>query len=200
MNKTNLSLANMDVLNNLVAVVDGSPKNQNNMRTKNQMKLIALNFPPRNADYELNRVVGCNIYTELCGDVSQEDSVYMNSHSYNSVFGENRRDSSRRMKRLSVVKISPKEGGHPIYRKYVRNPYFKSLEDNQVALNPASIREMCSEGQRNSDLVGGDVVVSKGSCFMYYWNHPFHATRISMRLGVASILLALISIVIALLV
>ena len=59
---------------------------------------------------------------------------------------------------------------------------------------------ICGEGKCNADLVGGDVVVSKGSCFMYYWNHPFHATRISMRLGVVSILLALISIVIALLV
>lgn len=170
------------------------------MKTKNLKKLIALNFPPRNADYELNKVEGCNIYTELCGDKSQEDAVYMNSHSYNSVFGENRRDSSRRMKRLSIVKITPKDGGYPIYRKYVCNPYFKSLEENQVALNPASIREMCGKGQSNSDLVGKKVVVSKGSCFMYYWNHPFHATRISMRLGVASILLALISIVIALIV
>ena len=170
------------------------------MKTKNLKKLIALNFPPLNADYELNRVVGCNIYTELCGEVSQEDSVYMSSKSYSSVFGENRRDASRRMKRLSVVKITPKDSGYPIYRKYVCNPYFQSLEDNQVALNPASIREMCGEGKCNADLVGGEVVVSKGSCFMYYWNHPFHATRISMKLGVASILLALISIVIALIV
>lgn len=170
------------------------------MKTKSPKTLIALNFPPRNADYELNRVIGCNIYTELCGDKSQEDSVYMSSKSYNSVFGERRKDASRRMKRLSVVKISPENGGYPIYRKYVCNPYFQSLEENQVALNPASIREMCGEGKCNADLVGGDVVVSKGSCFMYYWNHPFHATRISMRLGVVSILLALISIVIALLV
>lgn len=104
------------------------------------------------------------------------------------------------MKRLSVVKITPENGGYAIYRKYVYNPYFKSIRNCQVALNPASIREMCGKGQSNSDLVGRDVAVSKGSCFMYYWNHPFHATRISMRLGVASILLALISIVIALLV
>lgn len=170
------------------------------MKTKNLKKLIALNFLPRYSGRILNEVVGCNIYTELCGEVSQEDSVYMSSKSYSSVFGENRKDSSRRMKRLSIVKITPKDGGYPIYRKYVCNPYFKSLEENQVALNPASIREMCGKGQSNSDLVGRDVVVSKGSCFMYYWNHPFHATRISMRLGVASILLALISIVIALLV
>ena len=183
-----------------MAAASAAAKNRNNMKTKNPKTLIALNFPPRNAGRELNKVEGCNIYTDLCGDESQEDSVYMNSHSYNSVFGENRRDSSRRMKRLSIVKITPKDGGYPIYRKYVCNPYFKSLKDNQVALNPASIREMCGEGKSNSDLVGGEVVVSKGSCFMYYWNHPFHATRISMRLGVASILLALISIVIALLV
>ena len=100
----------------------------------------------------------------------------MTPNSYQSVFGESRKDASRRMKRLSVVKITPKDSGYPIYR------------------------EMCGEGKSNSDLVGGEEVVSKGSCFMYYWNHPFHATRISMRLGVASILLALISIVITLLV
>lgn len=164
------------------------------------MKLIALNFLPQNAGRELDKVEGCNIYTSLCGVESQEDSVYMTPNSYQSVFGESRKDASRRMKRLSVVKISPKSGGYTIYRKYVFNPSFKLLEDGNVALNPASIREMCGKGQSNSDLVGGDVVVSKGCCFMYYWNHPFHATRVSMRLGVVSVLLAVISIIIALLV
>ena len=79
----------------------------------------------------------------------------MTPNSYQSVFGESRKDASRRMKRLSVVKITPKDSGYPIYRKYVCNPYFKSLKDNKVALNPASIREMCGEGKSNLDLVGG---------------------------------------------
>lgn len=173
---------------------------QQKIKTKNLKTLKALNFQPRNANHELNKAAEYNIYTDLCGDESQEDSVYMTPNSYQSVFGENRKNSSRRMKRLSVVKITPENGGYAIYRKYVYNPYFKSISNCQVALNPASIREMCGKGQSNSDLVGKEVVVSKGSYFMFYWNHPFHATRISMRLGVVSILLALISIVIALLV
>lgn len=63
-----------------------------------------------------------------------------------------------------------------------------------VVLHPASIRELTLN--ENSDIVGKTVEVGRGNCFCYFWNHPFHATRISMKLGVFSILLAIASILI----
>ena len=162
-------------------------------------KVIALNFPPKNGQGVINTVSGCNIFTDLCGDINQEDAVYMTSAAYADVFGKCRKDSSRCRNRLSVVKIYSSMTGKSIYRQYVLNPNFSGLTVGDIALNPASIRELCGPGFDNSDIVGKDVEVSKGCTFNYYWHHPFHATRISMKLGLISILLALVSIAISLL-
>ena len=162
-------------------------------------KVIALNFPPKNGGKPHNTVVGFNIFTYLCGDDEQEDSVYMSRDAFEEVFGKTRKESSRCKKRLAVVRIYSKVSKQAIHRKYVFNPDFVGITNKEIALNPASIRELCGRGFENEDIVGKDVYVSKGSKFLYYWNHPYHATRISMKLGVGSILLAFISIIIGLL-
>lgn len=81
-----------------------------------------------------------------------------------------------------------------IYRKYQYTPDFKGIKEDMIALHPASIRELVKED--NSEIVGKTVVVSRGNRFCYFWRHPYHATRISMKLGVPSIVLALISIIV----
>lgn len=159
--------------------------------------VIALNFPSKSGNSPINQVTGCNIFTDLCGDERQEDSVYMSTGAYKEVFGKSRKDSCRSRKRLSVVRIYSKETGKSIHRKYVYNADFSGLNDNMLALNPASIRELCGSGFENADIVGKDLCVTKGCRFMYYWNHPYHATRISMKLGVLSVLLAVVSILIS---
>lgn len=75
------------------------------------------------------------------------------------------------------------------------NPNFIGLSNNDIALNPTSTRELCGSSFDNSDIVGKDIEVSKGCPLCYYWHHPFHATRISMKLGLVSILLAVASLV-----
>ena len=106
-------------------------------------KVIALNFPPKNGQGVINTVSGCNIFTDLCGDINQEDAVYMTSAAYADVFGKCRKDSSRCRKRLSVVKLYSPMTGKTIYRQYVFNPNFIGLTDGDIALNPASMRELC---------------------------------------------------------
>ena len=118
---------------------------------------------------------------------------------YADVFGKSRKDSSRCRKCLSVMKIYSPMTGKSIYRQYVFNPNFIGLTDGDIALNPASIMELCGSGFDNSDIVGKDIEVSKGCPLCYYFHHPFHATRISMKLGLVSIILALVSIAISLL-
>lgn len=161
-------------------------------------KVIALDFPSKSGGSKLNEVVGCNIFTELCGDERQEDSVYMSPDAYKEIFGKTRKDSSRSRKRLSVVKIYSPKTKQSIHRKYVFNPDFQGINSDNLALNPASIRELCGEGFKNEDIVGTDVCVTKGCKFFYYWHHPHHATRISMQLGFISVLLAIISIIVGL--
>lgn len=160
-------------------------------------KVIALNYLPKNGERLENTVDGVNIYTDLCGRLDMEDSVYMIPKAFPELFGVTRSASRSQIKRLAIVRIDNEESGKKIYRKYEYNPIFKGISENMIALHPASIRELAKGS--NSEVVGKELSVSKGCSFMYYWNHPFHATRISMRLGFISIALAFLSIVITLL-
>ncbi|MCR4564580.1 MAG: hypothetical protein K5651_00655 [Bacteroidales bacterium] len=163
---------------------------------KKQKKVIALNFPPKNSTVITDTVTGVNIFTDICGNQEYEDTAYLSSGSFSGVFGKTRSKSCRCRKLLSILRIRNKETGYVIYRKYEYNPNFNGLTDDMIALHPASIRELV-EGN-NAQLVGKDVEVSKGCSFCYFWNHPYHATRISMRLGIYSICLALLSIILTL--
>lgn len=161
---------------------------------KTQKKVIALNFPSKNGLTSKDRVTVVNLYTDLCGNPDFEDTAYLSSQSYQEIFGKPRSIVGRQRKLLSVLRIKNKETGRVIYRKYNNNPRFSGLKDEMIALHPASIRELTIEN--NSEIVGKPVEVGKGNYFCYYWNHPFHATRISMKLGTISVFLAILSIII----
>lgn len=155
-------------------------------------KVVALNFPPKGHTLPLDVVVGNNLYTEdIYEDESLQDSVFMSSKSYSSIFGESRSESNCYKRRLAVVRIKSITTHKSIYRKYVFSPKYEGLDDNNLALHPSSIRELGN----NNEIVGSDVIVSPGSALLYYWRHPFHATRISTKLGVCSIILGILSII-----
>ncbi len=156
--------------------------------------LIALNFPASNGSSILNQVNGVNIFTCKCGKLDLEDTAYLSSGAYENIFGKKRSKVGRCGKLLSVVKIYNPESRLSIYRKYQFNPDFQGINDDMIALHPASIRELVKED--NSEIVGKTVEVSKGNRFCYFWRHPFHATRISMKLGTFSLFLAVISIIV----
>ena len=162
-------------------------------REKQTMKVIALNFEKRDKPEDNNTVIGCNLYSQDCGIIDQEDVAYLSPQSFKKIFGKTRGKSSRRNKRLAVIKIRYPKTGKSIYRRYVYSQKFHGVTNNIIVLNPASIREL----GENSEVVGHNVEVSKGCTFKYYWYHPFHATRISMKLGIYSISLGLLSILIS---
>lgn len=164
---------------------------------KQNRSVVALNFPPKNGGQPLNEVINeHNIYTNMCGCPTEEDVVYMSANSFGLLFGKSRSRICRTKQRLAVVKIKSKITKRVVYRRYVFNPEFSGLDSTNLALNPASIREL----GENSTIVGGEVIVCPGCAFSYYWCHPFHATRVSMKLGVFSVALAILSIVATLLV
>ena len=116
-----------------------------------------------------------------------DDVAFLNNHTYSTIFGETRAKSSDEKKLLSVVKIKYKSKS--IHRAYRCSA---NMTMNTVALTQNSQRLLFGS-LTNTD----DVTILKGSKFIYFWNHPFHATRISMRLGVVSVALAIFSIVLA---
>ena len=116
-----------------------------------------------------------------------DDVAFLNNRTYSAIFGEKRADSSNEKKLLSVVKIKYKSKS--IHRAYRCSA---NMTMNTVALTQNSQRLLFGS-LTNTD----DVTILKGSKFIYFWNHPFHATRISMRLGVYSVALAIVSIIIS---
>ena len=116
-----------------------------------------------------------------------DDVAFLNNRIYSKIFGEKRAESSDEQKLLSVVKIT--YGGKSIHRAYRCSP---KLRTDEVALSANSQRLLFGKIDN-----AGEVTITKGSKFIYFWNHPFHATRISMRLGVYSVALAIVSIIIS---
>lgn len=162
--------------------------------SKETRKVVSLNMPPKTGGVKLNEVQddGKNLYVERIQEESLEDSVYMSPLSYKAIFNKKRSDDTGSRRRLAVVKITSPLTRRSIYRKYVFCQDYSGITDKNLALHPSSIRELGD----NETIVGSDVIVSRGCVLCYFWKHPFHATRISTKLGIISILLAIISIAI----
>ena len=145
--------------------------------------------------YKVKTIVSSNV--ESTDDVLQlqpgelprdyDDVAFLNNRIYSKILGEKRAESSDEQKLLSVVKIT--YGGKSIHRAYRCSP---KLRKDEVALSANSQRLLFGKIDN-----AGEVTITKGSKFIYFWNHPFHATRISMRLGVYSIILAILSTILA---
>ena len=116
-----------------------------------------------------------------------DDVALFHSKEYAKIFGEKRAESCDEQKLLSVVKIT--YGGKSIHRAYRCSP---KLRKDEVGLSSNSQRLLFGKIDN-----AGEVTITKGSKFIYFWNHPFHATRISMRLGVYSVILAILSTILA---
>ena len=116
-----------------------------------------------------------------------DDVALFHSTEYAKIFGEKRTESCDEQKLLSVVKIT--YGGKSIHRAYRCSP---KLRKDEVGLSSNSQRLLFGKNDN-----AGEVTITKGSKFLYFWNHPFHATRISMRLGVYSVILAILSTILA---
>ena len=146
--------------------------------------------------YKVKTIISSNA-TVLKDDVLQlpigefprdyDDVAFLNNRVYSKIFGERRADSSNDQKLLSVVKITC--GRKSIHRAYRRAA---NMTMDTVALTTNSQRLLFGS-LSNAD----EVTITKGSKFLYFWDHPFYETRMSMRIGVISVALAILSIVLA---
>ena len=128
------------------------------------------------------------------------DTVILAGCDFEAIFKTTKAKSSMWIKRLPVVKIS--FNGRTIHRRfYGNNDLGKKVRDDEyvgvyAALNYSSLYELVDESL--DEIKGQTVQISKGRRLPYYWNHPFHATRISFRLGLISIVFALASLLLSL--
>jgi hypothetical protein len=154
------------------------------MAKKNLLKIIVSKTGTSQVNNNLLEVDG------IASSMEMNQYVLMQSKCYEGIFGEKKKYSSDNMKRLSVVKIT--HNGKSIHRAFKALPA-TGLTENHVGLTPASI-ELLTDSYNNSSM---DVELSKGCKWKYYWYHPGSATRISFKLGMWSIGLAIISIILS---
>lgn len=123
------------------------------------------------------------------------DTVFMRTTEYEAIFGKKKSKSSVRKKRLSVVKIVS-DSGDVVYRRYYGS---SALPKENIGLSPNSIMMLSDSGLTpfKKGQPSQVVSVSKGNYFMYYWTHSFHATRISFKFGMLSVILGIISIILS---
>ena len=135
------------------------------------------------------------IYVESKNEIEDnQDVAWFNSNQYNEIFSTPRYlDSNNKL--LAIVRIE--YNGRVIRRRYKFDSDFKGLDDNRIGLTSESTRILFD----NTPASENPVMVSKADwldVIMFYWNHPFHATRISTRIGLPSLLISLISLVLTL--
>ena len=120
------------------------------------------------------------------------DAIILAFKDFKDIFKVDKPKAPMCIKRLPVVKIT--FNNKSIYRRYYGSSSLSGTE--KAALNYSSLYELVDDSL--AEIKGQTVQISKGRRFPYYWNHPFHATRVSFRLGLISISIAVVSLLLSL--
>lgn len=151
--------------------------------------LLLLAKGPKDAIVNSSRNSGILQLEDYSPDI-YDDKVILYGDEFKELFKSSRYRAKNRLKLLAIIKITNNVNGESIHRAFYgrKNIQGLSCKTKQAGLSYNSIRLLCDEN------IAPDVIkqvsISKGSVFWYFWNHPFHATRISMRLGVIGILVS----------
>lgn len=124
-----------------------------------------------------------------------QDVAWFNNRQYTKIFGI-KRSLDQKNKLLAILRLEYK--GRTIRRRYMSDNSV-GLQDNRVGLTSESIRILFDDLE---DVSKEKIKISKGNMWdmiLFYWNHPFHATRISFKVGLPALLISVISLIIGIL-
>ena len=124
---------------------------------------------------------------------NHQDVVWFNNHQYKTIFHKVRSEDKKN-KLLAIVRIS--YNGRSIRRRYLCDQQNVALGNGDLGLTSESVRILFDKKPASAN----QVTVTKGNlldAMMYYWDHPFHATRISFKVGMPSLIISIISLVIS---
>ena len=162
---------------------------------------MSKSYNPAIVRYSANNQVQSSANTKYVKEFgyveSNQDVTWFNSQQYKDeeLFGI-KRSLDKKNKLLAIVRLEYK--GRAIRRRYQYDSTLH-LTSNQVGLTSESARILFDDMPDVSKEV---VKVSKGNVWdtiMFYWDHPFHATRISFKVGLPSLLIGLLSLIIGIL-
>lgn len=120
--------------------------------------------------------------------------VYLLSEDYYDIFGQFKKKSSDGQKRTSVIKIKA-DNGKKIYREY-NGSGATGFKRGMIALTPNSI-SLLDKIKNGQTIHPKKLILSPGLYLPFYLDHPDKAIRVSFRLGILSVLLGILSLLIA---
>lgn len=121
---------------------------------------------------------------------SEAMALFNSKDTYSNIFGPQRKDSSPAKQRLSVVKIANTYGKRKIFRQYAGRSI--PINTKSVGLSPNSWQQLCMDSSKDKE-----VVVCKSWWLPFFWNHSNSATRVSFRIGIIGLALAIVGVVVS---
>lgn len=111
---------------------------------------------------------------------------------YDRICNRKTDDDNKKIDVNKYIKVTYQ--GNSIYR-LCRGEIANGLNKDHIALTSASIRKLRATGDHRIDSITVEVTQSWWYWFPFYWYHPFHATRIAMRVGILSLIAGVASII-----
>ncbi len=127
--------------------------------------------------------------------IEYEELVFLQGSDFEKIFGA--KDGSPKLKGLlPVVKISNPNNGKSVHLLYRTSSEISGYRDYAV-MTFSAIKRITSSPEELRHLEY--VKVSKGNKVCFFINHPIHSVRCSIRLALLSILMGIVSVLIAIL-
>ena len=123
-----------------------------------------------------------------------EELAFLQPSDFELIFGVP--DSSGKWRGSPIVKITNPNNGKSVHRMFRTSDEIHSIRD-YVSISYTAIKSIVKSKEEFDSL--RYVRISKGNRLYYYLIHPNYAVRISIWLGSISVVLGIISLIIALL-
>lgn len=117
-------------------------------------------------------------------NIDLECCAYLHPTVYEKIFRKKKKEASQSDQRLSIMKI--KNSNRCIYRKY-SGKTIEGLTHDYIVISGNSAQQLNFE--KDEEKI---VTVSKSYWLPFYWHHTNSATRISFRIGMWGLLIAII--------
>lgn len=120
-----------------------------------------------------------------------ESKIVIYYQDYEEIFGIDKPHMPTIQKQMCIVKVKTRNG-HAIYRECIAHP---------LITTPCAAVTWNSLSMLNLENVKKPIVeLSKSNRYAFYWHHPSHSVRVSVKLAVIGIIISIIAIIISMIV
>lgn len=152
---------------------------------------------PRTQDNDHEKLkVRHRCFIEDYSPVDCDSIVFLDGNDFKGIFGDRHADTNYKNK-LAIVKITNPQNGKSIHRQLrTSSELHRNGWKNHAVLTYFSLINLVNSQSQLENM--DKVEISKGSIYKYYWNHPYHATKVATRIGIYSVVIGIISLILSL--